>query len=106
MQCINEAFGGDTVRSTMPMHGKTSVIRHNGSRLFKDVPQNIKVARYHSLMIVNPSEEIEITASTGDRIPMALQHRQSPLFGVQFHPESFMTEYGDMIMKNFLEFIR
>lgn len=102
MQCINEAFGGKTVQSPLPYHGKISKITHNGQTIFKNVPQNIEVARYHSLIVDNISSELDIIAQI-DNIPMAIKHVDYPIFGLQFHPESFMTEYGKTIMKNFLD---
>ena len=95
-----------TVKAPLPMHGRTSEIIHNNSKLFKNIPANFKVARYHSLIIEPGSDDLLITAFTSDKIPMALEHKCFPLFGVQFHPESFMTEYGDEIMSNFLEFLK
>ena len=103
MQCINELFGGKTVRAPVPMHGKTSIIRHNGKGIFKDVPDNFLAARYHSLM-VKPSDGIlNITSASDDNVIMGLSHPEYPLHGVQFHPESFLTEHGYTIIENFLE---
>lgn len=101
MQCINEIFGGRTVHSPLPYHGKTSKLKHFEKDLFEGVPQNVNVARYHSLIIDDISPELEIIA-TAKEIPMAIKHKSYPVYGVQFHPESFMTEYGDKIMTNFL----
>lgn len=106
MQCINEVFEGRTIKAPIPIHGKSSEISHNNSKLFKNIPKKFKVARYHSLIIEPASEDLLITAYTSDKIPMAIEHKSFPLFGVQFHPESFMTEYGNDIMSNFLEFIK
>ena len=105
MQCINEAFGGATIASPLPLHGKTSVIKHNNKSIFSNIPQNIEVARYHSLIIDGISEDLIVTASTEGGIPMAIEHKQYPVFGVQFHPESFMTQYGDIIIKNFIDLL-
>lgn len=102
MQCINEILGGKTVHSPLPFHGKTSRLKHNGESIFKGIPQNIKVARYHSLIIDEIPPQLEVIA-TSQNIPMAIKHKDYPVFGVQFHPESFMTEYGDQIMTNFLD---
>lgn len=102
MQCINEVFGGKTVHSPLPYHGKTSKITHTGVNVFKNVPQNIKVARYHSLIVTNIPSDLEIIAKTNDDIPMAIKHKEYPVYGVQFHPESFMTENGNIIINNFL----
>jgi anthranilate synthase component 2 len=106
MQCINEVFGGRTVRSPQPLHGKTSVVDHVGSGLFKGLPRPFKAARYHSLM-VEPSvhalaEDLAITARTENDIIMGLSHKNLPLHGVQFHPESFLTSYGFDLVENFL----
>lgn len=102
MQCINEIFGGKTVHSPLPYHGKISKIKHDDSKIFKDVPQNFEAARYHSLIIGDISDELEVIAQTEDKIPMAIKHKDYPVYGVQFHPESFMTQNGNQIMTNFL----
>jgi anthranilate synthase/aminodeoxychorismate synthase-like glutamine amidotransferase len=107
MQCINEVFGGRTVRSLAPLHGKTSAVRHDGSGLFAGVPSPLNVARYHSLMVAPDPRalrsELTITASTDDGIIMGLSHRRHPLCGLQFHPESFLTEHGFDMIENFLK---
>jgi anthranilate synthase component 2 len=103
MQCINEAFGGTTVHAPLPMHGKTSSIHHDGEGLFIDVPQALTVARYHSLAVSGVSANLRINARSTDGVAMALQHIHYPLFGVQFHPESFLTEHGFMLVENFLK---
>jgi len=102
MQCINEAFGGRTVRAPLPMHGKTSVITHTGKGLFKNVAHPAVVARYHSLAVEGLSNELEVTAKTDDGVVMGLAHREGLLHGVQFHPESFLTEQGFTMIENFL----
>jgi anthranilate synthase component 2 len=102
MQCINELFGGETVRAPVPMHGKTSKIKHSGQGLFKNVPDNFCAARYHSLMVKPVNECLSITSKSDDNVIMGLSHSEYPLHGVQFHPESFLTEYGFTIIKNFL----
>lgn len=102
MQCMNEAFGGTTVHAPVPMHGKTSAVRHDGAGLFAGVPQPLTVARYHSLAISNISDELRVNARSVDGVPMAVQHVRAPLFGVQFHPESFLTEHGYTLVENFL----
>lgn len=102
MQCMNEAFGGRTVHAPLPMHGKTSSVHHDGTGLFAGVPQGFKVARYHSLAITDTSSELRINARSEDGVPMGVQHVRSPLFGVQFHPESFLTEHGFTLITNFL----
>ena len=102
MQCINEVFGGKTVRSREPMHGKTSKIYHENMGIFKDVPSPFLAARYHSLMVEIKNEELIKTAQCVDGIVMGISHPIFPLHGVQFHPESFLTEHGPLIIKNFL----
>lgn len=103
MQCINEAFGGRTVRSPSPMHGKTSLIRHNRSGIFEGIPDSFSAARYHSLICELISDELIITARSDDGLIMGLSHPSLPLHGVQFHPESFLTEYGFLLIENFLK---
>ncbi|HVZ32275.1 MAG TPA: aminodeoxychorismate/anthranilate synthase component II [Polyangiaceae bacterium] len=102
MQCMNEAFGGTTVHAPVPMHGKTSAVHHDGAGLFEGVPQPLTVARYHSLAITGISDELRVNARSADGVPMAVQHAAHPLFGVQFHPESFLTEHGFRLVENFL----
>jgi anthranilate synthase component II len=102
MQCINEAFGGTTVHAPLPMHGKTSAVRHDGLGLFAGVPQPLTVARYHSLAVSGVSDQLRINAWSEDGVAMALQHVRHPLFGVQFHPESFLTRHGFALVENFL----
>ena len=102
MQCINEFFGGRTKRTEHPVHGKTSPIKVlKRKRLFKGVPSPFPAARYHSLQCEVVSENLRVT-SVYDSLPMSLEHRDYPLMGVQFHPESFMTPYGKKIINNFL----
>ena len=106
MQCINEVFGGETLEAALPVHGKTSLIYHNKKNLFLHLPNPLKVARYHSLIIDNIPSCLEIDAFTEQgNIPMAIHHKKYPVFGVQFHPESFLTEGGKTIIKNFLSFL-
>lgn len=104
MQCINEAFGGTTLRAPIPMHGKTSKIHHNNRSIFKGMPSPFAAARYHSLMI-KPSEQSDlvINAQSADGVIMGLSHPDLPLSGVQFHPESFLTENGFLLIENFLK---
>jgi anthranilate synthase component 2 len=102
MQCINEAFGGSTVRATTLMHGKTSVIRHEGRGIFGGLPSSFMAARYHSLMVAPSSLELVVTCRSDDGVIMGLSHVRSPLHGVQFHPESFLTEHGFRLVENFL----
>lgn len=107
MQCLNEVFGGCTVRSPRPLHGKTSTIHHQGDGLFKGLPSPFRAARYHSL-VVQPDPaalkgELMVTARTRDNLIMGLSHRRYPLHGVQFHPESFLTDHGFDMVENFLD---
>ena len=109
-QSIAEAYGGRVVRAGRVMHGKTSPIRHDGSALFRDVPDPAQVMRYHSL-VIDPERvpaELEVIARADDD-PMeihAVKHRTHPVWGVQFHPESIMTPDGRTILRNFLELAR
>lgn len=103
MQCINEAFGGKTVRSPLPMHGKTSIIHHTGEFIFKDIPSQFNAARYHSLMVSINTSALKVTSQSEDGVIMGLSHPDYPLHGVQFHPESFLTEYGSKLISNFLK---
>lgn len=103
-QCIADHFGGIVERAAKLMHGKTDQIHHDGRGLFAGVPSPFTATRYHSL-IVRPgslSNDFEITAWTADREIMGVRHRRMPLEGVQFHPESFLTEHGEKVIANFL----
>jgi anthranilate synthase component 2 len=104
-QCIGQVFGANVVHAKKVMHGKTSLITHARVGLFKDIKNPIQVARYHSLALESCPKDFEITSQTDDddREIMGIQHTHFPLHGIQFHPESFMTEAGEKMMKNFLE---
>ena len=106
-QTIGYAFGGRIVQAKRLMHGKVSKIKHDGSRLFKGVPNPFEATRYHSLSVDRASLPgcLRVTAETtdADREIMGLQHKEYPIFGVQFHPESILTPHGKLIIKNFLE---
>jgi anthranilate synthase component 2 len=102
MQCINELFGGKTVRAPLPVHGKTSLIMHKGDGIFRNIPFSFTAARYHSLMIKPAGPPMIITAMSDDNVIMGISHPEYPLHGVQFHPESFLTEHGHIMVKNFL----
>jgi anthranilate synthase component 2 len=103
MQSLNEAFGGSTVRAPLPMHGKTSRVEHDGSGVFAGLPSPFCAARYHSLAVSLAADSpLHITARSDDGVVMGLSHPQWPLHGVQFHPESFMTEHGFSLVDNFL----
>ena len=102
-QAIGEAYGGKTIQDEKPTHGKASQIEHNKDALFKGLPNPLNVGRYHSLITeLSDNSELEVTASLDDTIIMAMQHKNHPVYGVQFHPESILTEGGLDIMKNFV----
>jgi anthranilate synthase/aminodeoxychorismate synthase-like glutamine amidotransferase len=102
-QAIGAAFGGRVIRADAPMHGKTSVIINNRRDLFAGLPETFTATRYHSLIVERKTlpGELEITATCGDLI-MGLKHRERPIYGVQFHPESILTEHGKAMLRNFL----
>ena len=103
-QCIGVAWGGQIIHAPQVMHGKTSLISHNETGLFKDIKSPFKATRYHSL-IVDPNSfpnELEITAKTDDGLIMGLRHRELEIHGLQFHPESVLTSYGHKLIENFL----
>ncbi|XZF75944.1 aminodeoxychorismate/anthranilate synthase component II [Bacillus sp. AL-1R] len=104
-QSIAQVFGGDVVRAERLMHGKTSAITHEGLGLFNDLPSPIDVTRYHSLIVKKETfpEELEITAWTNEGEIMALKHKTLPIEGVQFHPESIMSQFGKEMLRNFLQ---
>jgi gamma-glutamyl-gamma-aminobutyrate hydrolase PuuD len=102
MQAINEVFGGRTVLAPVPVHGKRHEIFHGGETVFTGLPSPFGAARYHSLMVSPASDELVITARSADGVIMGLSHRRYPLHGVQFHPESFLTDYGRDLAANFL----
>jgi anthranilate synthase component II len=104
-QSIGQAFGGKVVHAKDVMHGKTSMVEHDGSELFIDIPSPYRVTRYHSLIVERKSlpAEFEVTAWTSDGEIMGLRHRDMQLVGVQYHPESILTEHGHRLLKNFLE---
>ncbi len=107
-QALGAAFGGNVVRAPRLMHGKVSQIEHDGKTLFRDAPQPMTATRYHSLIVAEEGlpQELEISAEThepdGTRVIMGLRHRDYPLEGVQFHPESVLTDSGRLLLKNFL----
>jgi anthranilate synthase/aminodeoxychorismate synthase-like glutamine amidotransferase len=104
-QAIGMAFGGSVVRAVAPMHGKTSTIRHDGKGVFRGIASPFTVARYHSLVIEREDlpDVLEISAQTeDDGTVMAVRHRQFPIHGVQFHPESILTREGVHLLRNFL----
>jgi anthranilate synthase/aminodeoxychorismate synthase-like glutamine amidotransferase len=103
-QAIAAAFGAEIVRAPEPVHGRTSLIEHRGQGLFAGIPNPFTAARYHSLIVREATlpEELIVTARTPDGMVMAIEHRSEPLFGVQFHPESVLTESGHRLLANFL----
>ena len=104
-QAIGQVFGGRVVRAPVPMHGKISLISHNARGLFRGVNGPFHATRYHSLVIdrATAPEDLEITAEADDGLIMAVSHRDRPVHGVQFHPESIASEHGRTILKNFLD---
>jgi len=104
LQCIGEVFGGRVVRADQVMHGKTSIIHHTAEGVFSGLPNPIEATRYHSLIVERSSvpDMLKITAETDDGLVMGLRHREHPVEGVQFHPESILTSSGHGILANFL----
>ncbi|MGH9946721.1 MAG: anthranilate synthase component II [Pyrinomonadaceae bacterium] len=104
-QAIGQFFGGKVVRGPEPVHGKPVNVSHDGKTIFDGVPQNFEAGRYHSLVIERDSvpECLEISAESPDGLVMALRHKELPIEGVQFHPESILTDYGKVILQNFLK---
>lgn len=104
LQCLGEVFGGQVVRAPQVMHGKTSIIHHTGDGVFAGLPNPIEATRYHSLIVERSSvpEVLSITAETDDGLVMGLRHREHPVEGVQFHPESILTSSGHDMLSNFL----
>jgi anthranilate synthase component 2 len=111
-QALGEAFGAAVVRADRLMHGKTGEVAHSGDGLFQHLPSPVTVMRYHSLIISSAGlpADIEVTAWSADRNPreeiMAIRHREFPLYGVQFHPESIATREGTLLLRNFLSLLR
>jgi anthranilate synthase/aminodeoxychorismate synthase-like glutamine amidotransferase len=103
-QCIGDVYGGHVVRAERLMHGKTSMIRHNGKGVLAGIPNPFEAIRYHSLVVERAScpADLEITADTDQGEIMGLQHRRFPVYGVQFHPESILTRNGQQILRTFL----
>jgi len=107
-QAIGEAFGARIVRGGVPVHGKVTNVMHRGERLFANCDLPMSTARYHSLVIETESlpRELVVDAETPDGVVMAVSHRDRPVFGIQFHPESYGTTGGDQLIRNFLEVAR
>ncbi len=104
-QSIGQVFGGDVVRAATLMHGKTSPVKHNGEGIFQGLPSPFTATRYHSLIVKRETlpDCLEITAETEDGVIMGLRHKTLEIHGVQFHPESILTEHGKEMLKNFLD---
>lgn len=103
-QAIGQYFGGKVIRGPEPVHGKPVEVHHDGKMLFKGVPDNFKAGRYHSLVVERESlpDVIDISAESPDGLIMGLRHKALPIEGVQFHPESILTEHGKLMLANFL----
>jgi anthranilate synthase component 2/para-aminobenzoate synthetase component 2 len=102
-QCIGQAFGGRVRRAKRPMHGEASEIHHSGKGVFAGMPPDFNAGRYHSLIVeLDGDEPLNVTARSEDGEIMGLEHRSHPTFGVQFHPESVLTEHGHDLLRNFL----
>ena len=103
-QAIGQHFGGKVVRGSQPVHGKPVSIKHDGKTLFDGIPQDFAAGRYHSLVVEKESlpDCLEISAESPDGLVMAMRHKELPIEGVQFHPESILTEHGKHLLKNFL----
>jgi anthranilate synthase/aminodeoxychorismate synthase-like glutamine amidotransferase len=103
-QCLAEVFGGKIISAPKLMHGKTSMIYHKGEGIFKAIPSPFEATRYHSLIVEKKSLPaiLKIIAKTKDNEIMALKHKRFPVWGVQFHPESILTEHGKVLLKNFI----
>lgn len=104
-QCIGQFFGGKVVRADRLMHGKTSPIKHRDTDVFEGLPQDFEATRYHSLVVERDSlpDELEVTAETTEGEIMGLRHKELPVWGVQFHPESYATNHGLRMLENFLK---
>ena len=103
-QCIGEAFGGKVGRAKRPMHGEASAIRHEGAGVLSGIPDGFNAGRYHSLIVeLEGNEPLTVTARSEDGEIMGVEHESHPTFGVQFHPESVLTEHGYDILRNFLK---
>jgi anthranilate synthase/aminodeoxychorismate synthase-like glutamine amidotransferase len=103
-QCIGHVYGGEVNRAPRLMHGRVSSVYHNGRGVFNGVPSPFKATRYHSLIVDETMpEHLEVTAFTRDGEVMGLRHKEFPIIGVQFHPESILTEHGKRILRNFLD---
>ncbi len=104
---MGEVFGGKIIHAPYLMHGKISKIYHSNEGIFKNIPSPFKAVRYHSLALAPETvpDSLKITAKTKDGIIMALEHKSHPIYGVQFHPESILSEHGHQLLQNFLDLI-
>jgi anthranilate synthase component 2 len=107
-QAIGDAFGGEVVRAPLPIHGKMAEIDHRGETIFRGINGPFQATRYHSLVVRRDTlpADLAVTAQTADGLIMGLSHTSLPVHGVQFHPESIMSEHGHLILKNFLDLAR
>ena len=105
LQAMGQCFGGDVVRAPRPMHGKVSTIQHRGRTVFRGINGPFRATRYHSLVVARETlpDSLDVTAESEDGLVMGLSHRSLPVHGVQFHPESILSEHGLTIFKNFLD---
>ena len=103
-QAIGQHFGGMVVRAPEPVHGKPVTVTHDGKTIFREIPQSFNAGRYHSLVVSKDSvpDCLEISAESPDGLVMALRHKTEPIEGVQFHPESILTDHGKQLLQNFL----
>lgn len=103
-QCVGQVYGASVQRAPRLMHGKTSTVYHRGKGIFSGVPSPFQATRYHSLIVGEPLPDcLEVTAFTSEGEVMGLQHKEHPVTGLQFHPESILTEHGKRLLQNFLE---
>ena len=107
-QAIGHSYGGEVIRAPLPIHGKMAEIHHRGETIFRGINGPFQATRYHSLVVRRETmpEALAITAETDDGLVMGLSHRTRPVHGVQFHPESILSEHGHLILKNFLDLAR
>lgn len=104
-QAIGQAFGGKVIRAPLPVHGKTDAITHTNRGIFKNIPSPLKATRYHSLIVEKSTlpADLTVTAENAEGLIMGLQHTKLPIHGVQFHPESIVSEHGHAMLKNFVD---
>lgn len=104
-QCIGHYFGSEIVKGKEPVHGKLSLVKHNGQGIFKGIKNPLKVTRYHSLIVdkATLSKDLRVIAETDDGVIMGIEHKEYPIYGVQFHPEAELTEEGHKLLYNFIK---